>query len=369
MWIEETKNGKYKAVERYTDYITGKTKKISVTMEKNTAQSRKVAQNVLDERIRRANEATTNENIRLCELVDKYREDQRLTVKMSTYQTNYHACNTLVDILGRSTLVGRMTAQYVRGQLLATKKGPGTLNRQLTRFKALIRWGYHNDYVEDISFIDKLEPFKDAPHKIKIQDKYLESGELKTLIDGMSVTVWGLLTEFLALSGLRVGEAVALEKSDIDYDAKYIHVTKTYDCANKVSTAPKTATSIRDVFMQDELVSVCRKINALMLRQKIMCGYSKTPLFLASKNGQHISYCAYNKYLKDWSHKTIGRAITVHALRHTHASLLMEHGVSVDSISRRLGHDSSQITREIYLHVTEKLKGKDNEQIAQVKIM
>lgn len=38
MWIEETKNGKYKAVERYTDYLTGKQKKVSVTMEKNTAQ-------------------------------------------------------------------------------------------------------------------------------------------------------------------------------------------------------------------------------------------------------------------------------------------------------------------------------------------
>ena len=38
MWIEETKNGKYKTVERYTDYLTGKQKEISVTIDKNTAQ-------------------------------------------------------------------------------------------------------------------------------------------------------------------------------------------------------------------------------------------------------------------------------------------------------------------------------------------
>ncbi len=50
------------------------------------------------------------------------------------------------------------------------------------------------------------------------------------------------------------------------------------------------------------------------------------------------------------------RTITPHALRHTHASLLMEQGINIDIIFGRLGHENSSITREIYLHVTEKLK-------------
>ena len=41
MWTEKTKNGKYKHVERYTDPVTGKEKKVSITTEKNTAQARK----------------------------------------------------------------------------------------------------------------------------------------------------------------------------------------------------------------------------------------------------------------------------------------------------------------------------------------
>ena len=48
MWIEETKNGKYKFVERYTDYITGKTKRVSVTMDKNTPKNRKLAIDMLN---------------------------------------------------------------------------------------------------------------------------------------------------------------------------------------------------------------------------------------------------------------------------------------------------------------------------------
>lgn len=369
MWIEETKNGKYKAVERYTDYLTGKAKKASVTMDKNTAQSRKAAQAALDEKIEKASERKQRDDIRLGELVEKYRLGQALTVKKSTYQRNYFACNTLMDIMGRSTLVGRMTAKYVREQLLATGKEPGTLNEHMTRFKALVRWGYHNDYIPNASFLDKLEPFKDVPHKLKIQDKYLESEELKALTNGMAVEPWRLLTEFLALSGLRFGEAAALLKPDVDFNAGYVHVDKTYDYINDVTTTPKTPCSIRDVYMQEELKDLCKKIRSLMLRQQLRGGYGDSALFLANMQGKNVSYYAYNKYLRENANRTLGRAITPHALRHTHASLLLEHGMSIDAISRRLGHENSQITREIYLHVTEKLKEKDNQQIANIKIM
>lgn len=48
MWVEESKNGKFKFCERYEDYMTGKTKRVSITMDKNTAQTRKTAQKTLE---------------------------------------------------------------------------------------------------------------------------------------------------------------------------------------------------------------------------------------------------------------------------------------------------------------------------------
>ena len=66
--------------------------------------------------------------------------------------------------------------------------------------------------------------------------------------------------------------------------------------------------------------------------------------------------------------KAIGRSITPHTLRHTHASLLMEQGIDIDSISKRLGHNDSKVTKEIYLHVTQKLESKRNEQLKAIKI-
>ena len=370
MWIEETRNGKYKAVERYTDYLTGKTKRVSVTMEKNTAQARKVAQITLQEKIQQAYTGKKEETkLTLSDLVEEYQKDQKLTVKMSTYNRNFFACKTLKSILGENTLVSRLSAKYVRDRLLATGKGPGTLNEHMTRFKALIRWGYHNELIADISYLDKLEPFKDIPHKEKIQDKYLEAEELKKLLGAMKIMKWKMLTKFLALSGLRFGEAAALLLSDLDLKERIIHVTKTLDPVNLIVTAPKTLCSIRDVYMQDELNLLCKQIKLFSLQQNILYEHPDNEILFSSKSGTYIDYYAYNKYLKENALKTIDRVITAHTLRHTHASLLLEHGVPIDVISRRLGHENSLVTREIYLHVTEKLREKDNEQIKNIKII
>lgn len=369
MWIEETKNGKYKFVERYTDYMTGKTKKVSVTMEKNTAQSRKTAQKALDAKIDKAlSSGAPEQKTTLKTLIESYRADQKLTVKQSTYRRNYHAGNSIMKILGENTVVDRMTAKYVRDRFLQAGKEPGTLNEYLTRFKAMVRWGYRSDLVTNISFLDKIEPFKDIPRRMKIQDKYLESDELKILLDGLSDRTWMLLTKFLALSGLRFGEFAALDKKDIDFENSVIHVTKNYDPNNCIITDPKNQYSIRDVFMQDELKEVCHEINAAMLRRCLMNNLKKNNLFFFSEDGGYVHYYAYNKYLRENSQRLIGRQITAHALRHTHASLLLENGIPIETISRRLGHENSKVTKEIYLHVTEKLKEKDNQKIASVNI-
>ena len=67
--------------------------------------------------------------------------------------------------------------------------------------------------------------------------------------------------------------------------------------------------------------------------------------------------------------KSLGRKITPHVLRHTHASLLMANGMSTDAISRRLGHENSEITRRVYLHVTEKLKEQEQEQMKKIHLI
>ena len=367
MWVEKLDSGKYKYIERYEDYLTGKMRRVSVTLEKNTASARKQAQAALTAKIEKAlaRDVTVKKDITLRELVTEYRKSQKLVVKESTYSRNYHACNTLMKMLGENVLVDRLTARYVRDSFLSSGKENGTLNEHLTRFKALIRWGYKNDLLKDISYLDKIERFKDIPHKEKIQDKFLEASELKCLIENMTVEKWRNLTEFLSLSGLRFGEAAALEISDIDLKNRMIKVSKNYDMINNVTTSPKTGSSSREVYIQDEFLELCKRLRYDALCQRMVNGCN----LLFQDNGRHVAYYSYNAYLKENAIKYIGRAITPHTLRHTHASLLMEQGISIDIISRRLGHENSEITREIYLHVTKKLKEKENQQLARIRIL
>lgn len=367
MWVEETKKGKYKYIERYTDPLTGKYRRVSVVLDKNTAQARKQAQKALAEKIRVAMDPQPEE-ITLGELVEKYRNEQEKTVKASTYRRNYFACQTLMNILGADTLVSKINAGYIRKSLLATGKEHSTLNEHLVRLKSLLRWGYRNDYVKDISYLAKLEPFSDTPHRAKIEDKFLEAEEVAVLIGSMKVTEWRNLTEFLVLSGLRFGEAAALTLSDLNFKNRTIHISKNYDSVNDTVTTPKTRTSVRDVYMQDDLYKLCRRIAAESLAVSI-ASLATGNLLFPGENGSHISFYSYNKYLRENAQKTLGRRITPHTLRHTHASLMMEQGIDKDTISRRLGHSNSRITEQIYLHVTKKLNEKQNERIKNVKLI
>ena len=369
MWIEETKNGKFKFVERYTDYITGKQKKVSVTLDKNTPKNRKLALDMLNKKMQ-LKLPTEQDKITLKYLSEKYFEYQKRTVKLSTYNRNKYSIDKTIEVLGEDTLVDKLSASYITSSLLATDKKPTTINEDIKRFKAMLNWGYLNDYVQDISYLQKVKKLKDTPHKIKIQDKYLEPEEIKKVLNHMSKNNcwhWYYFAKFLILSGLRSGEAIALKNDDIDFDNRIIKITKTYDYNNKIYTTPKTISSNREVYMQDELLELSKKIIEFSNEQKLFNGKSND-VFLVGLNGGIIDLNAFNKYLRENTEKAIGRKFSAHALRHTHASLLLAEGINIDAISRRLGHENSTITKEIYLHITEKLKEKENEAIKNIKL-
>ncbi|MGL6200775.1 MAG: site-specific integrase [Lachnospiraceae bacterium] len=175
----------------------------------------------------------------------------------------------------------------------------------------------------------------------------------------------------MSLSGLRVGEAAALKKKDVDLKKHIISVTKTYDFNNLyLSETPKTDTSNREVFIQPELVELIKEINVYTATCKLQYGYQNPHhLFMPSIDGEYLSYYAFNKFLKEKSKKVLGREITTHILRHTHSSLLYSQDVDFETLARRLGHKNSRITKDIYTHVTKRLVEKDNAQIRNTKII
>ena len=368
MWCEEQKNGKVKYVERFMDPITNKSSKVSVTMDKDTNANRKRAQIVpqakIDEKLKDLFTPVRKEDLTLSELAEIYLREQKKDLKLSTYKRNVYAIHKIVGYLGGESLVDSLNALYVKNNLYVGTDVPGTKNERLTRFKAMIRWGYQEEYIKNVSWLDKLLPFEDKEKKRKLEDKFLESEELKLVLNSMTVEKWRFVAEFAALSGLRIGELMALENSDFDFDNRTISISKTYIYVGIMTVA----NSVREIFMQDQLYNLCKKIKLYMTQEQIHCGY-RTNLFISDEDGDHIHYYSYNKYLGEVTMKTVSKKATTHFMRHTHVALMAEQGVPLEIISRRLGHSDSSTTKEIYFHVTEKLRQKDYDRIKNIKII
>lgn len=369
MWCEITKDGKAKFIERYKDPMTGKLKRMSITLEKDTAKTRKEAQKLLGAKI----DAACQENcaqFTLEQVKQAYIREQSSQLKMGTWKRNERSLTSSISLIGNDVLIGQLTAGYIRTKLLESGEGNAKLNNYLVRFKAMIRWAYQNDYLQSTQCIDKLKPFKeDESRKLKLQEKYLERDELAQLLESMSDNYWRDLTKVLALSGMRIGELIALTTKDVDFKSHTINICKSYDSVNSVlADGAKTASSNRILFMQPELENAVRDLRA---DQKVHDKDSgvRSFLFLYDEHGSYIHYYAYNKYLKENSLKVLGRSITPHALRHTHVALLAENSVPLEEISARLGHSDSSITRDIYFHVTKKLEEQRRERLKNIKIL
>ena len=169
----------------------------------------------------------------------------------------------------------------------------------------------------EVTRAERIKMGKNKSQGELIQDKYMEHEELTAVLEAMEVQRWALLTRFLCLSGLRIGELVALDDKDIDDE--YIHVSKTYSLATHKVSTPKTAGSVRDVCIQPELAAVISDIRKYM-RMQNLCLDAPSKLFFPDEDGGYLHYDNYRKYFKSICKKTIGRPITPHACRHTMVS-------------------------------------------------
>lgn len=365
MFKRKLPSGRIQYGEWYIDPLTDKRKRITITLTPSTRRKAddQLAKDALRDKIKAIYSASGHMDVpTLKAMQDQYAAYQRQHVKPQTAESGRMHLNVIVRLLGPDTLADRLTAAYVAKRLDAE---PVTYNERLKNFKAWIRWAYRMDVIRDIRYIDKLTPKKAESVRVKDAAKYLEHDEIKRLLEGMQIERWRLLTEFLLLSGLRVGEAMALNDSDV---GEVIHVTKTYSMNIREISSTKTATSTRDVDVQPELADCIRRIRIFVKEEKLKFGY-RSDIFLPTLGGGYISYDAYGKYFRENCEHIIGRKLTPHALRHTHTAMLAESGVPLEVISRRLGHSSSKITREVYMHVTDNMRKRDRDRLMPVRIL
>ena len=141
----------------------------------------------------------------------------------------------------------------------------------------------------------------------------------------------------LFFSGMRIREMLGLQWKDIDFDSKTVHVERNLQIDGTYST-PKSGKD-RFVTLPDEAIEALKDY-----KSQCYCIDLDTPVFLQN-------YKAFERHLKSIINKSGVPAITLHDLRHSHASMLIEMNVNPLVISERLGHSDVQLTLNVYSHL------------------
>lgn len=156
----------------------------------------------------------------------------------------------------------------------------------------------------------------------------------------------------LARTGLRRGEALALQWGAIDWNGRFLEVRYTYCHASRRLISPKNGKT-RRVDMSQQLTETLKALLIERKKETLQKGWGEVPPWVFTSetgtmiDGDNLRQRVHCKALK----KAGLRYVRLHDLRHTFASLLIQQGESLAYVKEQLGHYSIQITVDIYGHL------------------
>lgn len=181
--------------------------------------------------------------------------------------------------------------------------------------------------------------------------KYLNQFELHTLLTTLelkSEVNWDWFILLVAKTGMRFSEALALTPKDFDFSHQTLSISRTWDYKGEGGYLPtKNKSSARKIQIDWQTVIKFSELLKGLPEDK--------PIFVK----ENVYNSTVNDILARHCKKAKVPVISIHGLRHTHASILLFAGVSIASVARRLGHASMTTTQRTYLHIIQELENKD----------
>lgn len=311
------------------------------------------------------------------EWIETYKKYQISEITYSKYDLTYRYLKKVHPDL----YLDELTRQKV--QMIINKYGETheieTSKVFLHRLQAPLRDAAYEGWVsKDPTY--KVVPTSRILHKVT-RAKYLEADQAEKLerVLEKDHSIQSVMCDFDLRTGLRFAEVLGLTPADIDFQKKTIDINKTWDYKKGTDSdfmPTKNKFSNRIITIDDK---------AMHDLQYMMFGVKQDePIFVKaltiaaqSKVSDRQPRQKYKKYvavynstinvkLIEWCEKAGVPRISFHGLRHTHASLLIANGVSIQSVADRLGHADTTTTQKVYIHLLKKLKAKDDQKILGV---
>ncbi len=200
---------------------------------------------------------------------------------------------------------------------------------------------------------DRVKPPKVKRKEARYLDEY-EAAELLKALDGEPFK-YVVMIQLLLYTGLRRAELLGLEWRDIDYLNRCVHIRRNSLYVADKGTfegSTKNESSNRVINLPDNAVQLLKEYKRYQdsIILEMGTAWQGTGRLFTTKDGKPM----HPDTLSGWFHEFVKRKglpdVSVHSLRHTHATLMIANGVDIKTVSSRLGHASVTTTGNIYTH-------------------
>jgi len=288
-------------------------------------------------------------------LTDWQETHAKVHCKPSTYRGYTRAINSVLMPRFGDFLLSDLNREHIRhlvADLIKKGKARGTIENHLVPLKAIFYQAMDDGWVQ-VNPVARLAKLFSSQKDHKATITPLDREEVAHLLKTTKELFPNLYPIVLcaARTGLRQGELVGLQFSDIDFHGEFIEVRR--GVVLRQETTTKTH-KIRRVDMSQQLHDTLRKLKEVRELEAMANGQELIPWVFLSPSGKRWD----DRHLRRaWSRclNASGlRQIRFHDLRHTYASELAEQGAPPKYVQSQLGHSSIQMTMDVYSHFFEK---------------
>ncbi|MEG2295099.1 MAG: site-specific integrase [Carnobacterium sp.] len=369
MWVEKLKDGRFKYIERYRDPYTEKYKKTSTIMTSDSSQASNKARKILEKKIDEKLNQKTKEKILFHAVLKKWYAGHKKSIRngsAAAYDSIYKVVASMIDKDVFISNIDSVLLQDAFNKLDYSDEYSNSIKSMLNMvFEYARRLGYiAQNPLSDVIIQKRAKSRED--HQ-KIENKYLEREEAEMLIKELyrrpSTYRLARLAEMMFLTGMRIGEATALQEIDFDFKNNTVSINGSIDriggYKKGIKGPVKTDASYRKIDITQRTISLANKtIQEVKLDAVSNKKFAKLDYLFVTKNGVPIQNNSFNLALKRAGERVglKNKQLSSHIFRHTHVSWLAEKGYPIKAIMDRVGHEDSKVTNQIYTHVTKSMR-------------
>ncbi len=215
---------------------------------------------------------------------------------------------------------------------------------------------------------------KAVPPKAERKDaNYFQPEDLERILEALEdePIKWRTITHLLMITGCRRGEIMGLKWDRVDFTNSQIKIDSNLLYSSKkgiYEDSPKTKGSERYIKLPGETMKLLKEYRQWFLELKLKNGdrWQNTGFCFVRDDGTPMFPDAITAWLRKFSMKHDLPHLNPHAFRHTMASVLINSGQDIVSVSKRLGHAQTSTTLNIYAHVVAEADAKSAECLADV---